>query len=248
MPGRVKKFKVKRLSATIVKKVRARARAMGRGRLSAPNVHRFVRTSTMSLSNNTSVDGTVSKNASYLQVSLVGGGGVIQYGSGSIFASLEAVADYTDFTTLFDAYRIDRCQIVFTPFFSNSSTGAAYSSSSAQATLLWHDIVDTDDASKPPASEAGLDAMRQHQGFRTRTITSGRPIIRSFTPRTAMAVYQGAFTGYAKAPGKTFYDCNSYQTQFYGYKFIVEGNYPGSQMDLLIKCEMKVHLTCKDVR
>lgn len=227
-----------------------RKKRLQRGRLTAPQTHKFVRTSTMSLSNNTDVSGIIAKNANYFEIKTTSAGGVIQYGSGSIYSSLEAIVDYTDFTTLFDAYRIDRCILKFTPFFGISLTSTAPVASSAAITVLWHDIIDTDDKDLPTADEAGLNVMRQYNSYRTISMTSGKPIYRSFSPRAAMAVYQGAFTAYAKAPKKTFYDANYPQTQFYGYKFICEANGGGMGTDiyLYIKCEMTVALTCKDVR
>ena len=45
----------------------ARKRRVKAGRMSAPQTHRFVRTSTMSLSNNTDVSGIISKSANYFE-------------------------------------------------------------------------------------------------------------------------------------------------------------------------------------
>jgi len=230
--------------------IRKRRGMLWKGALTAPSTHVFVRTATYSNSSNTGIDGSgfVDKGADALKLNLSAGAGAIRYGSGSMFFTLDSLPDYTEFTTLFDTYRIEKVKIKFTPFFGTSLTGAAVSATSAQCTVLWHDIIDTDDKDVPTNSDTGLSQLRQYKSYKTRSLASGRSFSRTLIPRSAQAVYSGAFTAYAQTPQKIWYDCNNADVQFYGYKFIVEANYAGSDTILYVKAEVKMKLSLRDVR
>lgn len=226
-----------------------RARGIRKGQLTAPNLHRFVRTATYSNLSNTSVSGIITKGTDAMLITLSSIGAAIQYGAGSIYFTLDSLPNYTEFSYLFDSYQINKVSVKFTPFFSQSAAGAAASATSAQCAVLWHDVVDTDDAGLFAATDAGLQEMRQYRSYKTRLVANGRSFSKKLTPLAAMPAYAaGAFNGYTRAPKNAWYDMVNLNTQMYGYKWIVEATNPGSNMVLYVKCEVKMKLSCKDVR
>lgn len=232
------------------RKTKTRRHGIWRGALSAPSKHTFVRTAGYSNIANTSIDGDgfVTKGTAALQLNL-GALGAIQYGAGSMYFTLDSLPDYGEFTTLFDSYRIEKVKIKFTPFFGMSLTASAVSATSAQATVLWHDIIDFDDATVPTNTETGLGELRQYKSYRTQNVTTGRSFTRTLRPRAAMPAYAaGAFNAYTRAPLNTWYDCVNANIQFYGYKFIVEVNNPGSASIFYVKTEVKIKFSTRDVR
>ena len=228
-----------------------RRSGLAKGALTAPSVHSFVRTATYSNSNNMSVDGVqLIKGANAMTFFIDGIGPVIQYGSGACYFSLDALPQFSEITTLFDSYQLDKVKIRFTPFFGTPSVGAAVSATSGQSTLLFHSVVDHDDSALFSATDAGgLDDMRQYKSYKTQKFINGSPITRTLVPRAAMPAYQaGAFNAYTRAPLNTWYDCSFPAVQFYGLKFIIEGNMAGGSMYLYLKVEVKTKFSCKDVR
>jgi len=121
---------------------------------------------------------------------------------------LSDLPSYSQFTALFDEYRIRAIKVYWLPCFnvntSNSSTGTVPQLISA---------IDYDDASTPGNANVinSFDTCRVH-GLLDKMYT------RSFKPSVALATYTTSFVGYAQRQDQ-WIDCNSPATTHYGLKW-----------------------------
>lgn len=118
---------------------------------------------------------------------------------------LSDLPDYTEFTNLFDEYRILRIKLYFIPSIHTQNNNNSY-------LVPWFlTAVDKDDASAP----ASYSAMLQYPGCKISTMQRKHYV--SFSPRVATAVYGGpATTSYGS---KSMYlDCGSPGVPHYGLK------------------------------
>jgi len=117
--------------------------------------------------------------------------------------SLADLPNASEFTTLFDQYKIDKIEVLMIPSVTQSTAASPMSG-------LTVTEVDYDDANTP----ASLDEMYQSENHQLHTPTSS--IARSFVPSIAIAAYSGAFTSYAQKTG--WIDCASSNVAHYGFK------------------------------
>lgn len=120
---------------------------------------------------------------------------------------LSDLPNYTEFTGLFDAYRITGVEVIFYPVNTVNTTGAAVNPTQAIT------CVDFDGISGPTlvSDLEQYDTAKWHWGL--------RPIKRKLVPRVALAAYSGAFTSYAEAKENQWIDCASPSVQHYGLFF-----------------------------
>lgn len=150
----------------------------------------------------------ISSSAPY-QYTLNATGGAIQYPT--LYFQLANVQAYTEFTALYDQYRIKGVQLTF--FWSDDQ--ASYNiNTSANARSQWMVLADYDDAT---ALTAG-DALEYPNVKILNTTGKYKMFIR---PRPALAAYSGAFTSYAQAPKNQWLDCGSTGIQHYGIKMVL---------------------------
>lgn len=127
--------------------------------------------------------------------------------------------NYTEFTALFDQYRIDKIVFKIIPMcnvnqLTINSTGALSNNPGIIGT-----VIDYDDAGSPTS----LGYMEQYQNFRYQPVVSSRTMMRAFKPRIAVAAYgQGLFTSYMNKKA-TWIDCNSPAVPHYGLKIYLDG-------------------------
>jgi hypothetical protein len=112
---------------------------------------------------------------------------------------------YTEFTALYDQYKIDAVDITILP---SSVTSTPADQASGFVVLA----VDYDDATTP----ANVDSLLQYGAAEVFPINSA--IRMRLRPRMAVAAYSGAFTSYANTPS-TWIDVASPSVQHYGLKF-----------------------------
>jgi hypothetical protein len=140
--------------------------------------------------------------------------------TGAYYFTLDSLPSYTDFTSLFDQYRIAQVTVRFIPVV------APFGASTTAALLPdLHTVIDYDDAVAP----ATVDVMRQ---YGTHSVAPNQVYFeRVLTPRYAVASYSGTFTSYSLAPVFTWIDSNSPSVQYYGVKWgttsvsVVSGSY-----------------------
>jgi len=130
-----------------------------------------------------------------------------------LVTQLNFLPNFTEFTNLYDEYRIDWVQF---KFYLPTEFGPQTTGNSNQ--LLMHWCIDTDDAGVP----ANLDAIRQHSNAKTALLTTEQPIIIGYKPMCSKLVYRpGVTSAYASEPN-CWVDCESTDVPHYGLKFGLE--------------------------
>jgi len=115
---------------------------------------------------------------------------------------LSAFPDSTDFTNLFDQYRIGVTRVTFMPL------GGAY----AVINSVIGTAVDYDDS----ASGLALGQLEEYSTYQQNSLQ--KTFWRTFQPLAASSAYSGAFTSFARMPASTWVDCASPSVQYYGLK------------------------------
>jgi len=132
--------------------------------------------------------------------------------------------NFSEFTNLFDQYRIVQVTVTFVPT-------SQVSTSSPLVTFI-----DRDDAST-------LTAVTQCYEFPSCQISeSGCLVERTFTPRPATAAYSGVFTSFTSASAKIWIDAASAGVLYYGLKWYntaQTGNNTSINWDIVINLTMQ---------
>lgn len=152
---------------------------------------------------------------------------------GSFQFTLNAVQGYTEFTTLFDAYRIAFVEVVFTPVYNM----AAVVATTTMITPNLYTAIDLDDNSSP----GSIGAMEEYSTCRMTRFDKTQS--RSFKPFAAVAKYQGAFSGFGMSDG--WNDCNSPANQYYGLKYGIEAGVTGQTQLQVWKVNFLIYLEFK---
>jgi hypothetical protein len=125
---------------------------------------------------------------------------------GAIKFVLTQLPSYTEFTTLFDQYCIQRLDYTFLPYFTQG-TSTVYAPFVVTA-------VDYDDGTAP----ASFGAIQQYEN--ARVMSAYRQFSVSFKPHIALAAYAGAFTSYANNRA-AWIDSASTAVEHYGVKYCI---------------------------
>jgi hypothetical protein len=118
--------------------------------------------------------------------------------------------DYTNYTQLFDQYRIDAVRFILRP----TANAVGLVSPATVNVVPLYIAIDYDDANTP-TSAAQIRAYDN-----CCILPPGESICRTFVPRMALDAYQGAFTGFANVAPQ-WIDANSSGVQHYGIKIWV---------------------------
>jgi hypothetical protein len=116
--------------------------------------------------------------------------------------TLAGFPDSTDFTNLFDQYRIG---IVRVAFFPQGAASAVINSTLGTA-------IDYDDS----ASGLSLGQLEEYSTFQLNSLQ--KTFWRTFQPMAAQAAYSGVFTSFNRMPASTWIDCGSPSVLYYGLK------------------------------
>lgn len=172
---------------------------------------------------------------------------IVNYGSFGAAFRLSDLPDYTEYTNMFEQYRVNKVTLKITPMATEVSAGGAVSSTATQSAVIFHYCLDYDDAARPTASAAGVDALRQRSGYRMRNVYAGngKPIIISFSPKLLEEAYQSG-VGTAYQPKKSSWIDEGYPNVLhYGVKCITESVSGGSAMQHFFKVETRLHISLK---
>lgn len=164
---------------------------------------------------------------------------------------INELPNFSEFTSLYDQYKI--IGIVFRIIPVNNTSGtqsiANVQNGDLGGFLHWH--IDHDDYASAPASDIGIDDMRQRPDYKIHNLFNSynkNGFKRYIKPRVAIAAYNGAFSGYMNA-GNKWIDCNSPQVEHYGIKGIFEIVNPSSEVRYVnMKCEATYYLRFRSVR
>lgn len=129
----------------------------------------------------------------------------------SVFISLSLFPDASEFTTLFDSYRIGVVEIQSSPY-----VGAPNVSGST------HTVIDYDDSS----GLGSIAACQEYDSYQVNLTASSWT--RTLQPRAANAAYSGVFTSFSQMPPRTWCDVASPGILYYGVKgFIPASTFAG---------------------
>jgi len=120
--------------------------------------------------------------------------------------ALQYLTSYSEFTALFDQYRIEGIETTFIPTVTEIGAQSTWTNSF----LLT--AIDYDDANTYPTLNDALQVATASITPLTKSVT------RKFVPRVALAAYSGTFASYAQAPPMQWIDCASPGVQHYGLK------------------------------
>lgn len=136
--------------------------------------------------------------------------------------SLANVTNYTEFTALFDMYRINGVKVRFMPRANSSEAGTN------QGLVKFFTVVDYDDVSVPTS----ISQLLQYENVKI--TNTARDHTRYFKPKIAAQVFQNAVgTGYAPRSG--WIDCDNPTVEHYGLKWALQQLPAGNQsMDIAI--------------
>lgn len=181
--------------------------------------------------------------------------GSVSYGSLSLDFQLRDLVDYTDFTTLYDKYKLAFVKVRVIPLATSVATGAAYSSVFGQSSMIIHSILDSDDNANAPATAAGVDQLRQYQTYKVANLIANaqRGVTRVVRPSILMAVNDSAGTPVGSRISRGWLNLGNSSVPHFGIKYIFEGISGGSGdpvngVKIEMKIEAKFYLAFKEVR
>lgn len=140
---------------------------------------------------------------------------IADYASGAHLAynfALGSVPNSSEFTALFDEYKISKVKV---KFMYTSSAGIQSAGNATGYLPYVYTIVDSDD-SNALSTRNDYEQCEDMKVSRIHNIRS-----RYFTPGVSLAAYGGAFTSYANKKNQ-WLDCGSPNVQHYGLKMFID--------------------------
>lgn len=115
--------------------------------------------------------------------------------------SLSNFNNVTEYTALFDAYRVGITKVSYNQI--------AFAGGGVLANI--HSVIDYDDS-----NATAVAAMQQYDSYQIDPVES--TFTRVFQPLAANAAYSGTFTSFSRMPSTTWCDVASPGIQYYGFK------------------------------
>lgn len=163
--------------------------------------------------------------------------------AGAVFAgnlqfTLNAVNGYTEFTGLFDSYRIAFVEVIFTPRFNFGAVNAVGNNLYPKL----YTVIDLDDASAP----ASIAVLLEYGTCRKTNYDQA--ITRRIKPFATKAVYNGStpFSGYSMA--NDWMDCDYPDIRYYGLKYAIEAGQVGQTNLQTWSIDFIYYIECKFIR
>lgn len=145
---------------------------------------------------------------------------------GALSFKLSDLPNYTDYSNLYDEYRIKAVRVDFVPATNGSAftyNGVGVSELSIPALYTW---IDTDDNTAPTTVASG----QQFQTFKCHGLMS-QMRTRWLVPEVSTALYSGAFTSYGQLKNQ-WIDNNSTSVVHFGLKYaLINGTTNGGAFD-----------------
>jgi len=145
----------------------------------------------------------------------------------SMYFALNQVVGSSDFTNLFDEYRINCVVVKLIPRVNTVQTLANGTEIPNNYVPNLHWVYDYDDANVP----SNTDTLLEYGNYRVKAFD--RPITWKIKPKYALAAYSGAFTSYK--PMRGWLDVASPSIQHYGVKFAVDTLQPSQYTSFVIR-------------
>lgn len=153
---------------------------------------------------------------------------------------LSDLNNYTEFTALFDQYKIDRIDLTF-HFSQNVASVPIPAANIACLPIMYH-VVDFNDAT-------ALSIPEQYMQYQNCIVANCDkfPAV-TFKPLCAQALYNGTFSGYGST--SCWVDTDSPSVQWYGSKFCIDPLNTNSGSNILgyLSITITYHITCRMVK
>lgn len=166
---------------------------------------------------------------------------------GGINVSSTAVPGYTELTSLFDTYKLDRIEV----FYTCSQTGSQSVGTAAQFYLPGCAyVVDTDDANSTSCAELQQYAQCKYTQFGGDT-PSGLMKLADFKPSLQQAVYTTGTTVAGQAPAHIWLDAANADVRHYGFKMALDTLVNSSsvnQIYYMLNFQIRYHMKFKGLR
>lgn len=150
---------------------------------------------------------------------------------GAMQFQLNALPNYTEFTNLFDCYRINAIKVTLMPRANSAEAGTN------QGLVKLFTVIDTDDATSP----TNLQEVLQYENVKSSN--SAYDHKRYLKPKIARSLYQaGGIAAYGESTG--WIDCSNPGVPHYGLKYVLQQLPAGAQS---WDCKIKYYLSFKNV-
>lgn len=150
--------------------------------------------------------------------------------------TFDSIPGYTEFTNLYDQYRIN---FIVQKWHLRIDPGAQVAASATYPKLYW--VVDNDDST----AAANINELRQHSRCRMAVMNPNKPVVVKFRPNILMQAYESATTTAYVPKWKQFVDCADSSTPHYGLKIAIDDL---SNTNYKVTVETYFYFTMKDVR
>lgn len=163
----------------------------------------------------------------------------------SMVFTLNQLIDSTDFTVLFDSYKINKITVKM--YYSSNKTDWSGGASTTTAPTIEY-ITDHDDAEVPTVAQ-----VRQKMGIKQKSFRNNNFINITIYPRVASSVYNGGLTTAYSTPNKAVWlDMSNANVPHYGIKGIIS-NIPLPAQETIgltnaIKIEATAYISLKGLQ
>lgn len=154
---------------------------------------------------------------------------------GAYTINLNQLPNTTEFSNLFDSYRINKAVFKFIPNHNSSEYGTT-----VPPIGNFFTVIDYNDATAP----AALADMMEYSTCKIRQ--GSRIITRVFTPASLDVVSAGAGTASVNPKWKQWLSCTSLDVNHYGLKWALDWN--GTATSVTYKVYMTLYFSCKSVK
>lgn len=157
---------------------------------------------------------------------------------GALSFSLNQLPNVTEFTQLFDQYRINKVVLKFLPVINQINVDA---NSNNMIVPFFYTVIDYDDGSAPTS---GAD-LQQYASCKV--VSANKPFTRVVIPRTSTPVYRsGVSAAYLSNNARQWIDCNYVDVPHYGVKYWGNPTYANNQIGYRVEGIM--YIAFKNVR
>lgn len=164
-----------------------------------------------------------------------------------ISVTLDGLPNYTEFTNLFDQYKITYVKFYFVNRGTNLSMIESYNNAALGMPQMVI-CVDKDDIATPASSEAGMNAIRERAKARSFCWTPEKRVFTiGWKPNVLGAVYESGISTAYTPKTNTWIDCSDPATPHYGLKGVIQvpfstGVMPG---ELRFDVYATVYVSCR---
>lgn len=172
------------------------------------------------------------------------------YGSMRNVFSLFYLPEITNFSGLYDSYRLRKVVVKIIPYNTTSDVAPVGSSIGAIGCIV-HSVIDHDGTPTGfSAGESGIQSFQQYTSYKKRNMISGKPLTYVVKPKVNM-VAQGIGTATVNFEGtrREWLDMVNTDTPHYGLYLIFEGINPDTtQRFIPFRMETTYYFQCKGTR